>query len=189
VLDVHGITKAPVPVEVIARAEMITVAFEDLGRDDVSGMLYRKGGTSLIIVNDRHHHYRQRFTIAHEIGHADLHDSDTYLDGLASLRFRDERSATGTDTEEREANGFAAALLMPEQWVRRDFMRLVTGRQIIAEDSVVTRLAKEFDVSEQAMRLRLVNLNLIDPALQIESTPEIDKCRHANGAERPDPHT
>lgn len=163
-LDAHGITKAPVQVEVIARAEGITVVLEDLGGDDVSGMLYRKTGTSLIIVNDRHHRHRQRFTIAHEIGHADLHESDTYLDGSASLRFRDERSATGTDTEEREANGFAAAMLMPEEWVRRDFMRIVTGRRIVKEDDVITKLAKDFDVSEQAMRLRVVNLNLIDPA-------------------------
>jgi hypothetical protein len=43
-------------------------------------------------------------------------------------------------------------------------MGLVTGSRVLAEDSEVTKLAKEFDVSEQAMRLRLVNLNLIDPA-------------------------
>jgi len=105
-----------------------------------------------------------RFTIAHEIGHAELHDSDTYLDGLATLRFRDGKSATGTDAEEREANRYAASLLMPAAWVRDRFLHMVTGRRAIDEDKAITRLAAEFDVSPQAMRFRLVNLNLIDPA-------------------------
>lgn len=140
------------------------MAFEDLGSDDVSGMLYRRPGAAVIVVNEHHSHHRQRFTIAHEVGHAELHDADTYLDGLATLRFRDGKSATGTDTEEREANGFAAALLMPADWVRNRFISLVTARRPIDESRAIAKLAAEFDVSEQAMRFRLVNLNLIDPA-------------------------
>lgn len=163
-LDANGITRAPVPVERLAASRGITVAFDDLGGDEVSGMLYRRNGTEVIVVNQHHTHHRQRFTIAHEIGHADLHDSDTYLDGLATLRFRDGKSATGTDTEEREANGYAAGLLMPADWVRGQFIGLVTGRRPTDEMKAVLQLAGEFDVSEQAMRFRLVNLNLIDPA-------------------------
>lgn len=163
-LNAHGITKAPVLVEDLAAAKKITVAFEDLGSDDVSGMFYRRGPAMVIVVNKHHNHHRQRFTIAHEVGHAGLHDSDTYLDGLATLRFRDGKSATGTDTEEREANGFAAALLMPAEWVRSRFVSLVAGHRPIAESEAIADLAAEFDVSEQAMRFRLVNLNLIDPA-------------------------
>lgn len=162
-LDAHGITKAPVFVEQLAAAKKITVALEDLGSDDVSGMFYRRGDIAVIVVNKDHSHHRRRFTIAHEIGHAELHDSDTYLDGRATLRFRDGKSATGTDTEEREANGFAAALLMPADWVRNRFINLITARRSIDESAAIIKLAAEFDVSEQAMRFRLVNLNLIDP--------------------------
>jgi hypothetical protein len=54
-----------------------SAAFEDLGTDDVSGMLYRRPGAAVIVVNEHHSHRRQRFTIAHEIGHAELHDADT----------------------------------------------------------------------------------------------------------------
>lgn len=163
-LDAHRITEPRVPVEDLARLSGITVAYDDLGGDDISGMLYRRGDTKLIVVNQRHAHHRQRFTIAHELGHADLHDADTYLDGLATIRFRDGRSATGTDTEEREANAYAAALLMPAAWVISDFMQLVTGTHPTDEDVAVAGLAERFDVSELAMRIRLVNLNLIDPA-------------------------
>ena len=163
-LDAHGITNPAVPVDRLAIARKITVAFEDLGSPDVSGLLYRRSGVAVIVVNENHGRHRQRFTIAHEIGHAELHDSETYLDGLATLRFRDGRSATGTNTEEREANGFAAALLMPAEWVRARFINLITGRRPMDEGTAITQLADEFDVSEQAMHFRLVNLNLIDPA-------------------------
>lgn len=162
-LEAHGITRAPVDVRRLATLAGIAVAFDDLGSDDVSGMLYRRGPAAVMVINERHHPHRQRFTIAHELGHADLHDADTYLDGLATLRFRDGKSATGTDAEEREANRYAAALLMPAAWVRSRFLHLITGRRATREDVAITRLAAEFDVSEQAMRFRLVNLDLIDP--------------------------
>ena len=163
-LEAHRITKPPVDVELLATLGGITVTFDDLGSDDVSGMLYRKSPVSVMVINMHHLRHRQRFTIAHEIGHAKLHDSDTYLDGLATLRFRDGKSATGTDIEEREANRFAAAVLMPAAWVRRRFLGLVTGRRPTEEAKAITRLASEFDVSPQAMQFRLVNLDLIDPA-------------------------
>ncbi|WP_246281898.1 ImmA/IrrE family metallo-endopeptidase [Fodinicola acaciae] len=164
VLATHGVTKPAVPVDQLARAEGITVAYEDVGRADVSGMFYRQRDTAVIVVNRDHSSHRQRFTIAHEIGHARLHDSDTFLDGLATLRFRDGKSATGTDIEEREANAFAAALLMPAEWVRDRFLGLVSAHRATGEDQAISQLAGHFDVSEQAMRFRLVNLSLIDPA-------------------------
>lgn len=163
-LDAHGITRAPVDVQQLARLCGIAVAFDDLGSDDVSGMLYRRAPASVMVVNMHHTYHRQRFTIAHEIGHAELHDSDTYLDGLATLRFRDGKSATGTDAEEREANRYAAALLMPAEWVRLRFLKFVTGSRPTGEAKAASKLASEFDVSLQAMQFRLVNLNLIDPA-------------------------
>jgi len=135
-----------------------------MGGKDVSGMLYRRGTATVMVVNAHHHPHRQRFTIAHEIGHHRLHDADAYLDGTATLRFRDGTSATGTDQEEREANGFAACLLMPAPWVHERFVQLLTGRRALDEDDAIVRLARQFDVSEQAMRFRLVNLGLLDPA-------------------------
>lgn len=158
----HGITAPEVPVEQIAKDRGLPVVYDDLG-SEVSGVLYRRNGTEFIIVNQQHHEHRRRFTIAHELGHADLHETKTYLDGSASLRFRDGLSATGTDTEEREANRFAAALLVPAAWARVRFIELVTGPDPLIEGAAITRLSHVFNVSEQAMRLRLVNLGLIDP--------------------------
>lgn len=164
VLDAAGVTKPPIPIEKLVVAEGIRLAFDTLGGHDVSGMLYRRGASAVMVINEDHAHHRQRFTIAHELGHYRLHDSDTYLDGTAALRFRDSTSATGSDREEREANAFAAAVLMPAEWIHEHFLALVAARRAVDEDSAVRRLARQFDVSEQAMLFRLVNLGLIDPA-------------------------
>jgi Zn-dependent peptidase ImmA (M78 family) len=52
---------------------------------------------------------------------------------------------------------------MPADWVHDHFMEMVTARRALDEDSAVARLAHQFNVSDQAMRFRLVNLGLIDP--------------------------
>ena len=68
-------------------------------------------------------------------------------------------SSAATDTEEIEANSFAAALLMPRIWVQAAVDReLQFG--INDRDELTLSLAKEFDVSTEAMRFRLINLGI-----------------------------
>ena len=89
---------------------------------------------------------RRRFTIAHEIGHFVLHPE------LA----RPERGGQVTEAgrvEEREADAFAAELLMPEHLVRQ------AAREHGAD---VDRLADRFDVSRSAMRTRLQRLDILE---------------------------
>lgn len=66
-------------------------------------------------------------------------------------------AAEGTDPHEIEANQFAAELLMPRHLVKEAVERL--GRRLTEDD--VTTLAKEFEVSERAMDIRLRTLRLI----------------------------
>ncbi len=63
---------------------------------------------------------------------------------------RAELASTGQDPEERYANRFAAALLMPEELVRQEHRRGL-GR---------VGLALRFGVSEEAMGYRLLTLGL-----------------------------
>lgn len=94
---------------------------------------------------------RQRFTIAHELGH--------YASGhltAGQVLFRDTTETfTGRvfDPQEVEANRFAAELLMPEKYVQNAIQR--DGIKTVQD------LAKEFGVSASAMRWRLVNLGLL----------------------------
>ena len=151
---------APVPVEHLALQLGLSVERAQLG-DDVSGILVVRDGRGLIGVNTAQAPTRQRFSIAHEIGHFLLHRNvmSVFIDKQFTrpylAAFRDATSATGEDKREREANAFAAALLMPERFVRN----VVTDLGADADDDgAIALLAKRFEVSQQAMTFRLVNL-------------------------------
>ena len=82
-----------------------------------SGFTLREGSRTIIGVNTRTSRKRQRFTIAHEIGHVVLHESPLIVDHSVRIDWRDGVSSLGTQKQEIEANAFAAALLMPHRMV------------------------------------------------------------------------
>lgn len=152
-----GIESPQVDVEMVASRLGIRLEKADLG-EEVSGVLVRSGGQAVIGVNWAHHPNRRRFTIAHELGHYVLHQGGTFIDKGTWARFRDEQSGSGTDQEEIEANAFAAALLMPDEWVIKEYQQLPFDP---ADDMALTALASTFGVSSQAMSIRLANLGLL----------------------------
>ena len=159
VLEELKTTEVPVPVEDIARklgAELTYEAFEG----DVSGMLYRDEAHVVIGVNSRHAPTRQRFTVAHECGHLVMHKgTPMFIDRIVRVNRRDGES----NREEREANAFAAELLMPRQLVDREIDRLVSRQSDLTFKEVVAELAKRFQVSTEAMTIRLTNVGVLDP--------------------------
>ena len=157
ILKMAGIDTVPVSVERIARRLGLTIKPADLG-EDCSGVLVRKGNRAIIGVNWKHSLTRRRFSIAHEIGHFDLHRGETYIDRGYRVHFRDLESGSGTKQEEMEANAFAAALLMPATLVRDAFVRQPFD---LTEDDVLVSLASKFKVSTQAMTYRLMKLRII----------------------------
>jgi Zn-dependent peptidase ImmA (M78 family) len=143
------------PVDVIHIAEGlgIRVVKTQLG-NSVSGALLTREGQPTILIERGHSRKRQRFTIAHEIGHYWLgHQFEpgeqVHVDGAVSMR--NERSTEGTDQKEIEANQFAASLLMPRAMLDEELRR--SGG--VVTEAMVTELANKFDVSEQAMTIRL----------------------------------
>ena len=86
-------------------------------------MIYIKDGVPIIGVNSLHHPNRQRYTIAHELGHLELHrqliTSEVHVDKGFPVLMRDPKSATGTELHEIEANQFAAELLMPRTLIEQ----------------------------------------------------------------------
>ena len=135
-----------------------TVIYESMDRG-VSGLLVRDTGGVVIGVNRSHVPTRQRFSIAHEIGHLLLHQGRPMVIDHVRLNLRDERSSTATDLEEIQANAFAAELLMPRDLVLEAARGLDPARTG-SETTFVDDLAQIFDVSEQAMEYRLVNLGV-----------------------------
>lgn len=147
----------PIPVEQVAKSLGIKIELADLG-EDCSGVLVRNGNRAVIGVNWGHHPNRQRFSIAHEIGHFVLHEGQTYIDKGYRVQFRDLESGSGTKGEEMDANAFAAALLMPAEWVKDAFYQQPFE---LTEDDVLQMLAQKFQVSTQAMSYRLMSLQLL----------------------------
>jgi Zn-dependent peptidase ImmA (M78 family) len=147
----------PIDVEKIARARGVKLRYEPL-EGDLSGVLYRADdGITVLGVNDWHSDRRQRFTIAHELAHLELHSANLYVDGFIA---RDGESSLAIKTEEIEANAFAAELLMPRQHVLEELSRALACGSATTLKNAVVHLAGRFDVSEQAMQFRLVNLGL-----------------------------
>ena len=141
-----GGAELPVPVERIAE-DMLGLAAAERDGLAVSGMLLP--AEREIYVNAEDAPARRRFTLAHEVGHWVCQ----CLEGKgAPVMCRAEDVSESADrTLEREANVFAAELLMPEPAVRAEFQRAAT----------VTELAGWFGVSEEAMSWRLYNLGLV----------------------------
>ncbi|KKR21568.1 MAG: hypothetical protein UT48_C0006G0020 [Parcubacteria group bacterium GW2011_GWE2_39_37] len=161
ILSKHKITKAPVNIEKIAESMGIDVAKIKFSTDEISGAIKMRGkeGRPVIAVNQDHCAERQRFTIAHEIGHFVLHSIDNLHVDSNSVYFRDSNALhTTTNVKEVQANQFAAELLMPRDMVIAD----LRGKfKLINKDEdvkTVAGLAKKYNVSQQAMMIRIGGL-------------------------------
>jgi Zn-dependent peptidase ImmA (M78 family) len=155
-----GRYRPPIDVYRVAQDIGLAVMERDL-EDQVSGMLVMKGGKGTIVVNQNHHINRRRFTVAHECGHTELHlehtDSQVFIDATPVF-FRDTISTEGRSLQEIAANTYAAELLMPEEQVRK----ILREQPIDAFDDIAIRhIAGVFEVSPQALTIRLTRLNLI----------------------------
>ncbi len=130
--------------------------------EEYSGFLAVKEKT--IVVNSRHAPVRRRFTVAHEIGHYQLHrrgraDTPVFIDRTVYHR---KDSADGMEHRmELEANAYAAGLLMPEVLLDEYLEKHL--RLDLEKSADVKMLAEEFEVSRPAMEYRLKNLGFILP--------------------------
>lgn len=155
-----GVTKPPVDVHRLAKELNVEILPEKLD-NEVSGVLLRLPDRLVIAVNDKHNEARQRFTIAHELGHLRLHQGRPLIvDHVVRARvsMRDSQSSLATEREEIEANRFAANLLMPENLMHEAVGSAIKGT--FDETQTIQALAKKFRVSEKAMEYRLTNLGL-----------------------------
>ena len=160
-LEGYGIKTAPVDVEKLALLIGANVQYEPT-EDKLSGFILKdlKKQTVLIGVNKNHHKNRQRFTIAHELGHLLLHEKGRiHVDHKFQINLRDEHSSTGISEEEKEANLFAAELLMPAKFISKDLAEIEAFD--LFDDEYLNKLADKYQVSTQALTFRLAYLNYI----------------------------
>ncbi len=147
----------PVDVERIAHNNGIVVRHAELP-DEISGVFDTSSGKKIILVNSKHSFARQRFSIAHELGHYFLHYSEknnnqVHIDKVRY--YRDNKSSLGTDEKEIEANIFASELLIPNEALRNV---LSSGRYDIYDDEDIHKLAEIFGVSSAAITVKIDKL-------------------------------
>jgi Zn-dependent peptidase ImmA (M78 family) len=145
----------PVPVDSIA-VDLLGLTVDEDDALDVSGMLVPD--EHQIWLNGREARQspgRRRFTLAHELGHWVCQ----YTEGRVEPRYcRAEEIGVGVGRKlEREANMFAAHLLMPEPLVRREAAAVKLN---------LHALARRFEVSVPAMKVRLQQLSLLPAYMQ-----------------------
>lgn len=126
---------------------VIPATFKD---DSIAGLLKFENGQVNIYVNEYQSVNRQRFTIAHEIGHFILHKD--FIKGQKINAFYRKDFDNFSDPIEQQANLFAANLLMPEKVIKNLWETYKS----------TSYLANILKVSEQAVNIRLITLGVIN---------------------------
>ena len=159
VLHEHDLFMAPIDIEKLAEKLNIQIQHKRL-EDDVSGFLLIKQPNAIVMLNEMHHKNRQRFTLAHEIGHYILHKNlDSLFIEKGLTYFRSKNYPIENYEIEKEANCFAAELLMPKKIISK----LILEKSLdISHESDFSSLAKKLEVSERALAIRLMGLNYLD---------------------------
>lgn len=138
--------KIPVDVVKIANTNDISVYEGELDKKISGAIRYDKPKDNFeILVNKNDSKVRQRFTIAHELGHFFLHkdilkNDEIHIDIMYRM----------TDEEEQEVDYFAGALLMNK-----------TILENLQKENTIAELAELFNVSVSAMTVRLDILGLL----------------------------
>lgn len=146
-----GSRSYPVDPYIIAYENNIEIRHNpELQGQSIAGKIYKQGDRVIIEVNPWQTPYRQRFTIAHELGHYFLNhelngDGLNRTDTVAML-------SNPTDKVETQANDFAANLLMPREFIEGILYKL--------QISDLDQMANMLGVSKLALTYRLKNLRI-----------------------------
>lgn len=139
-------SRPPIPVHEIAESNGANVVFADFGvnSEKVSGFCDFENARLYVNKDDRLE--RQIFTIAHELGHWILHRDKFKHDPSKYSVLPRFSNPNADDPLEKEANTFAACLLVPKRLL------------LPVKDSPVALLANIFCVSRSMMEYRVRNV-------------------------------
>lgn len=134
--------------EVIENVFGIDVAIRDLGQG-IDGLSWSRGNFKLALISNGVAWTRQRFTLAHELGHILAGDSQDILVDLDVMS----PTMRTKDTEVR-ANAFAADFLMPAEEITA-----ISGE---ITDMQFFQMLRRYGVSPSALAWRLFSLKRVD---------------------------
>ena len=142
-LELSEISGSPVPESIITHLPKIEV--RRMSPWPVSGCTDWAKGTWLIVIRGNESDVRQRFTIAHEFKHILDH---RFVDVLYP-------ATPGMSAHQRSemiCDYFAGCLLVPKVWLKRAWF---------SRSQDIGTLARRFGVSQAAMRIRLLQCDLL----------------------------
>lgn len=152
-----GLSDEPIPdLWTLVRQRDVNLAFRDFGPAGGDGLYRWNGETALIAANSSQTlpRLRQRFTVAHELGHHELH-----REGETPLLITDKDIFGRREPTEQEANAFAGHLLMPDPAIARAFEEWQVQQ---VDTTLVARLMQRFGVSFEVTVYRLHNAGRIN---------------------------
>ncbi len=139
-----GITKSPILLNEVVRFVHSRYGVDVIGAslpEEIDGISIQYNGTNHIGYNQNKHPHRIRFTLAHEIAHVILgHCNPT-----------NSHDSQQSEIDEREADEFAAELLMPKDLIKNDLESGINAKA----------LSEKYWVSEQVFWIRLIKLKLV----------------------------
>lgn len=148
-----------------------------LGEDADLGFVMKRDNDMAIFTNTCSRLAREIFTLAHEIGHVELHmeNAISFVDDTITI------SGRSTDEKEQEANYFASCLLMPEDEVDKFLdLEIIDFRENGLSVMNIARIMSEFNVSFEMALNRLENLGKIDNYERIRLDNERNQTRVGN---------
>lgn len=148
-----GIDKPAVPESIVTDLPFLAVTHRP--GFPTSGMATQTDSGWVIVLRAEEAKVRQRFSLIHEFKHV---LDDTFIEWMYPTR----SGYSPEDRAERICDYFAACVLMPKMWVKRDWAS--GGIQDIA------RLARRYRVSQVAMAVRLSELHLLPPTPRCAGT-------------------
>jgi len=160
ILRVTGQKSAPIDILKCAKYLGVEVEEAEL-EEDIFGLLVIKNKLPLIIVNSKgHNDNRQRFTIAHELGHFLLHSRDTsfFIDKGEILTCRRTSDNNFEEAKEKEANDFAVSILLPDRLIEREALSAPQESRF----NILPYLSNKFQVDESPLGIKLSHLGLLE---------------------------
>lgn len=138
-----------IPTDLTKVFEGLNLKYVELNdADEIDGaILAIDGKPAIAVLNKARPIYRQRFTLAHELGHIFLQHSKRDIYDPEEVREQDLFQGKKKPPAEIEADTFASELLVPYDQLKKFEGNL----------SDVDKLARTFQVSNQAMTLAIMN--------------------------------
>ena len=151
-----GLGDEPIPdLWTLVRDRTAQLAFRPFGAAAGDGLYLWNGDTALIIANSStRSRLRQRFTVAHELGHHELHRP-----AEGSYLHTDKDIFASTDPVEQEANAFASHLLAPDPAIKR---ALAEWQVTDISPVVIARLMQRYGISYETAVFRTHNSGVIN---------------------------